>query len=96
MADVPRSNARGARGAGKRSEGTQARGNATRAAIPPPIVITRKDPASGESGRLAGLRAFQTILNSGRYAQTTTAQNSSQYGHTKGRGLTGGGITEGG
>jgi len=50
-------------------------------------MITRTEPASGESDWVAGFCAFRTIRNSGEYAQIQTTQNSGQYGHTKGRGL---------
>jgi hypothetical protein len=43
-------------------------------AVDIPQMMTRNEPASGESARVAGFRAFRTIPNSGENAQTTTVQ----------------------
>jgi hypothetical protein len=87
MMATPMTKTAGPSAVGRRREDTQASGKAMTEAIPPPRTITRTEPASGESEWVADFRAFRTIRNSGENAQIHTAQNSGQYGHTKGRGL---------
>src|SRR2546428_14029256 len=96
MAATPMTKTAGSRALGTRREGTKASGKAMPVAIAPPRTITRTEPASGESEWVAGFWAFRTSRNSGENAQMQTAQNSGQYGQTKGSGLmfVGGGLTD--
>src|SRR5713226_1266202 len=87
MVATPMPKTAGSRAMGTRREGTQASGKAMAIAIAPPSMISRTEPASGESERVAGFCAFRTMRNSGENAQMQTAQNRGQYGHTKGKGL---------
>src|SRR5512143_232837 len=83
---MPMPKTTGCHAAGRRTAATQASGKATIEATPIPRMIRRTEPASGESERAAGLRAFRTIRYSGEKAHRKTVQNSSQYGQTNGRG----------
>jgi len=75
---IPMVNTTGLSATDTRRNGTQAIAKATRLAIPPPRMMTRKEPASADPERVAGSRAARTILDSGAYAQITTGQNTGQ------------------
>ena len=75
---IPMPKRTGCQVAGRRRKGTHASGKAMAVAAPIPTTMTRKEPASGESERVAGFRAFRTIWYSGENAQIKAAQKSSQ------------------
>jgi hypothetical protein len=52
-----------------------------------PRTRTRREPASGESASVAGLRDFRRIKYSGQNAQTKMLQNGSHQGQANGNGV---------